>query len=233
METILSDCCKQFLNLRNAELSEEYYYNSLPLCIIDAVFSIGIRYSTTRQVVINFCDSQKIVRLRQHGSFYPVKNQQISIKEFLDLSKIHSIEEMANSFYKNRCRTSSRNGILKAEAVFRFAEVLHKYGINYFQDLPEFIGNIELKNSIKEIPGQKSGISTSYFYMLAGDENYIKTDRMIIRFIEVCIGKNVNSYEAKELTEKAHQILKEDFPNLTLRELDHEIWKYQKNQNIT
>lgn len=229
MEKILSNCCKQYLDLRNAKLSEEYYYNSLPLCIIDAVFSIGIRYSTTRQVVINFCNSQKIARLRPHGSSYSLESKQISIKEFIYLYKIYNIEEITNSFFKNRCRTSSRNGILKAEAVFRFAEVLYKYEINYFQDLPEFIGNLELENSIKQIPGQKSGISTTYFYMLAGDENYVKPDRMIIRFIESCIGKNINLYDATKLIEKTHQILKEDFPNLTLRELDHEIWKYQKN----
>ena len=229
MERILSNYCKQILNLHSAKLSEEYYYNSLPLCIIDAVFSIGIRYSTTKQAVINFCNSQEIVRLRKHGSSYPVESKQLSIREFLDLYKIYNIEEMANSIYQNRCRTSARNGILKSEAVLKFAEVLYQHQINYFQDLSYFIGNLELENSIKRIPGQKSGISTNYFYMLAGDENYIKTDRMIIRFIELCIKKKVNYHEANQLIKNAYQILKKDFPLLTLRELDHQIWKYQKN----
>ena len=226
---MLSNCCKQRLNLQNAQLSEEYYYSSLPLCVIDAVFSIGIRYSTTRQVVINFCERQEIKRLREYGSLYPDKKQQLSVKEILNLYKSYSIHELANDFFKNRCRTSSRNGILKAEAVFLFSEVLYKYDINYFQDLPSLIGNIEFENSIKQIPGQKSGISTSYFYMLAGDEDSIEPDRMIMRFIESCIGKNTDIHKASRLLKEAHKTLKCDFPNLTLRQLDHEIWKYQKN----
>ncbi|WP_036479460.1 hypothetical protein [Myxosarcina sp. GI1] len=233
METILSNCCKQLLDLRNAQLSEEYYYSSLPLCVIDAVFSIGIRYSTTRRVVINFCNRQKIKRLREYGSLYPDKKQQFSIREFLSLYENYSIEELANNFFKNRCRTSSRNGILKTEAVFKFSEVLYKYEINFFQDLPDFIGNKEFEYSIKQIPGQKSGISTSYFYMLAGEENFIKPDRMIIRFIESCIGKSINIHEATELLKEAYKTLKSNFPNLTLRQLDHEIWKYQKNAPLS
>ncbi|MBE9047661.1 hypothetical protein IQ255_25200 [Pleurocapsales cyanobacterium LEGE 10410] len=226
---MLSNCCKQHLNLQNAQLSEEYYYSSLPLCVIDAVFSIGIRYSTTRQVVINFCKRQQVKRLREYGSPYPNKKQQLSVEDILNLYKNHSINELASDFFENRCRTSSRNGILKAEAVFLFSEVLYKYNVNFFQDLPSFIGNIQFENSIKQIPGQKSGISTSYFYMLAGNEDFIKPDRMIIRFVESCIGKNTDINEATRLLKEAHNTLKCDLPTLTLRQLDHEIWKYQKN----
>ncbi len=51
----LANCCKRHLDLQNAKFNDEYYYNSLPFCVIDAVFSIGIRYTITRNVVINFC----------------------------------------------------------------------------------------------------------------------------------------------------------------------------------
>ena len=39
-----------------------------------------------------------------------------------------------------------------------------------------------LEKKIKEIPGQKSGLSFKYFLMLVGNENLIKPDRMIIRY---------------------------------------------------
>jgi hypothetical protein len=29
------------LKLSNARLGDEYYYSSLPLCVVDAIFSIG------------------------------------------------------------------------------------------------------------------------------------------------------------------------------------------------
>ena len=226
---VIADCCKRLLDLKNAKLSEEYYYNSLPLCVIDAVFSIGIRYTITRNVVNNFCTKLKIERLRQHGGVYPQIENQFSIESFLNLYNQFTIDEITDNFFRSRNRTSSKHGILKSEAVLYFAAVLKKYRVNYFQDLPPLIGNMEFENSIKEIPGQGSGISTTYFYMLAGEENFIKADRMIIRFIESVVKRIVTTNEVFRLITDAHVILKEEFPTLTPRILDHEIWKYQKN----
>ncbi len=227
--TILADCCKKHLDLKNAKLSGEYYYKSLPICIIDAVFSIGIRYTITRNVVKNFCEKAQIQQLREHGSEFPPIERQFSVESLLKLYDEYSIDEMTDSFYKNRNRTSPQSGILKSEAVLMFAKVLENYGINYFQDLSGLICDDEFENAIKMIPGQRSGISTSYFFMLAGEDNFIKADRMIIRFIEYCIGRVVDVDQASSLIIGAIDILKEEFPDLTPRKLDHEIWKYQKN----
>jgi len=227
--TILADCCKKHLDFKNAKLSEEYYYKSLPICIIDAVFSISIRYTTTRNVVMNFCRKAQIQRLRNYGSEFPPIERQFSVESLLKLYDEYSIDEITDRFYQNRNRTSSRSGILKAEAVLMFAKVLENYGINYLQDLSELIGDYRFENAIKTIPGQRSGKSTSYFYMLAGEENFIKADRMIIRFIKYCIGRVVDVGQASSLIIGTLDILKEEFPDLTPRQLDHEIWKYQKN----
>ncbi len=72
--------------------------------------------------------------------------------------------------FQNRQRTSSRNGILKAEAVYQFCRVLHKYSVNYLQDVIKLYGNQEFEKEIKLISGQKSGISLVYFYMLVGED---------------------------------------------------------------
>ena len=40
--------CNEELNLDNVKLSDEYYYQSLSLCVIDHVFSIGVKYTSTR-----------------------------------------------------------------------------------------------------------------------------------------------------------------------------------------
>jgi hypothetical protein len=225
----LYDCCKNHLDLENAELSPEYYYNSLPLCVIDAVFSPMIRYSKTRQIVIDFCNKAGIKRLREHGSPYPPVEEQFSLDHFLDIHEERSFEEIAVQFYNSRHRTSTRSGILKSEACYRFARVLRDYEVNYFQDLPPLIGDKGLELSLKKIPGQKSGVTTKYFYMLAGQEDYIKPDRWITRFTESCLGRQVDSREAYHLIMSAHEYLAIDFPTLTPRELDHEIWKHQQS----
>jgi len=84
------------------------------------------------------------------------------------------------------------------------------------------------EQEITRIPGQSSGLSTRYFYMLAGDENFIKPDRMIRRFIQAAIGRDLNMDECQELLIAAHAELVRDYPLLTPRSLDHEIWLYQR-----
>ena len=42
---------REKLDLRTVELPDEYFYPSLPLCVIDAVFSIGVRYEAVRRAV--------------------------------------------------------------------------------------------------------------------------------------------------------------------------------------
>ena len=65
--------------------------------------------------------------------------------------------------------------------------------------------------------------------MLAGGEDFIKPDRMIIRFVESVIQEKVDSDKTYSLILDALTILKKEFPALTPRMLDHEIWKYQQN----
>jgi len=67
--------------------------------------------------------------------------------------------------------------------------------------------------------------------MLAGDENLIKPDRMIERFVEDCIGKKLSANDLIQLFSNVIETLKLDYPSLTLRELDHEIWKYKSLNN--
>lgn len=104
------------------------------------------------------------------------------------------VNGMAKQVYQNRQRTSTRNGILKAEAILRFAQITHEYGVEYLQDVEKILGNAEFEAEITHIPGQRSGISLRYFYMLAGSEDFIKPDRMINRFVCEATGKHFGIY---------------------------------------
>lgn len=52
------------LPLATASLPDEYFYQSLPLCVIDAVWSIGVRYAGVRRVVDRYCEHSGLPRLR-------------------------------------------------------------------------------------------------------------------------------------------------------------------------
>ena len=78
--------------------------------------------------------------------------------------------------------------------------------------------------------GQSSAISLRYLYMLAGIKDYIRPDRMILRFIESAIGKTPSIENATALIVDTCDLFKTKYPSLTPRLLDNIIWKYQRNQ---
>lgn len=220
--------CQKVLNLSNARLSDEYFYQSLPLCVIDAVYSIGARYEATRQVVTRYCNYFKLQRIRHNKRHIPPRDTQESIEEFLEKMNNLGIEKFTNDIFANKQRTSTRSGILKSEAVLKFTRVLKGCSVNYLQDVPKIISDTNFEREIKSIPGQGSGISLRYFFMLSGSNDFIKPDRMISRFLENILGRHVNPQEAQSLLLQASNILKFKYPNLTSRLLDHTIWNYQR-----
>jgi hypothetical protein len=154
----------------------------------------------------------------------------LSIHDFIELYNQNPIEYMASEVYKNRQRTSTRNGILKAEAVLRVAETLLKHNVNHLQDMETVVKNVEFEDDFKKIPGQKSGISLRYFYMLTGVKTEIKPDRMIIRFIEAALGRSVRVDECHPLLVITCELLKKENPDLTPSSLDNVIWQFQRSQ---
>ena len=88
----------------------------------------------------------------------------------------------------------------------------------------------QFEADFKQIPGQGSGISLNYFYMLTGHENKIKHDRMVVRFLETCLGRSIDPAEGPRLLIQSCELLKAHYPELTPRSLDHEIWKFQRQQ---
>lgn len=124
--------------------------------------------------------------------------------------------------------TSTRNGILKSDAVRQFAEACGAVGLNHLQDFDNFQNFAGLELAIRQIPGQRSGVSLHYFYMLAGDDNFIKADRMVRRFVQNAIGRWPTVQEADDGVVGASRLLVQRYPNLTPKLLDNLIWQYQR-----
>ena len=102
------------------------------------------------------------------------------------------------------------------------------YQVEYLQDVGRIIGNEEFESRFKSIPGQTSGISLRYFYMLAGSDDYVKPDRMVDRFLLSVLNKKLSVEEMHQAIVGAVKILADDYPNLTPRLLDNLIWEYQR-----
>ena len=68
-------CCEANLPL-NEKLGREYFYQSLPLCVIDAVFSIGVRYAGVKKVVSRYCDYFTLPQYRKQETVLPPEETQ-------------------------------------------------------------------------------------------------------------------------------------------------------------
>ena len=233
---IVAVYCRNVLNLKEARLSDPYFYQSLSLCVIDAVFSIRAIYETTTMPTVKrYCDYFNLKRYRTDRASLPKIEEQQSIKDWLSAMESKGIEFFTSSVFKNRQRTSSKNGILKSEAVFRFALELERHKVYYFQDMHNILANDRFEEAIKEIPGQRSGISLKYFFMLAGSDDLIKPDMHIMNFLKAVflnkgIVRSITLKDAQVLLSGACDVLRPEYPHLTPRLLDNMIWSYQSKR---
>ena len=224
----------QIPGIASFKLRDEYFYQSLTLCVIDAVYSIGVRYEGVVNVVDRYWKHYGLVKLRTPRENIPPKGPQESIADLCKKFDEHGHEFMAKHVFDNQQRTSTRNGILKSKAVCMFAKALQNYDVDNFEDVPKAIKCEKLEKEIKRIPGQSSGISLKYFWMLAGKDDQIKPDRMILRFVDAALKRKpgtTTTDEAETLLRDAHEILRKEHSSLTLRELDYVIWDHQRSQD--
>jgi len=221
---------KNTIDLSAVRLSDSYYYNSLAFCIIDAIFSIGAKYESTKNVVLRYCDKNNLEMYRDRN--IPITNieHEYTVAEFLRNTNGISFDDLASIIFENKQRTSTSNGILKAQAVYEFASILHNNNIDTFSDVPKMYENFTIETQVKAIKGQRSGISVDYFYMLSGNDDLIKADRHILNYIYMATGYRVSKDKAQKLIANSVEVLKLEYPEITCRMLDHAIWNYMAHK---
>src|SRR5690606_23416868 len=71
------------------------------------------------------------------------------------------------------------------EAAIRYADILLGHGIDTLADTREALVDDErvekVSTALRAIPGD--GVRTDYFWMLVGDDDLVKPDRMVLRFL--------------------------------------------------
>lgn len=212
-------------NLELQKLGDEFYYCSLPLSVIDAVFSIQAKYTAVQAVVARWCGYQSP---KWEIGPRPCRETH-SVAEFLRLTEGRDALELATNIYKNRGRTSSKSGILKAEAVQRYCVALRASGIDNFDDMRHEDRVSAAWSEIRRIPGHGSGVAFGYFRMLAGHEDLIKPDTRLRAFVTDAVGAStlIGAQQAHDLIMAAYEVLKPRMSDLTPRKLDYAIWNAQ------
>ncbi len=189
-------------------------YDSVALALIDAIWSLGVRYRGVLNVIARYTAA----RVEQGGA--PKLDTPDDLLTFIEgCGSPDAFAEAVN----NRQRTSSRSGILKAEAVQRAAAVLASYGVS----TPQLLLGLDagalaaIEADWRAIQGQGSGLSWEYFLMLCGISG-VKADRHIRRFVAEALDvpeSQVGAADARRLVIAASDELGIDW-----RVADYAIW---------
>lgn len=200
-----------------------YGFKSLVLCVIDSVFSISAVYSSTIRTLDDFVD---------HAGIKDKHKDEYTCEAFLNCYGNLSGEELANNVFRNRQRTSTVNGILKAQAVKEYIQTFFKNEINTTKDLLSLQDETPIKTQIQRIKGQGSGITFHYVMMLAGDSNRYKRDRQIDEFFQDILGYGkLTNAELTEAFREQLRIVNEKYPEIdNIRGLDSIIWGYMSER---
>ena len=193
-------------------------YDSVGLAMIDAIWSIGVRYQSVENVIARY----RAERLA--GGHDAEADRPQDVRRFIEAC---GGPEGFALRVRNHQRTSSRNGILKAEAVLHEARILEHERVVVPADLA---GASEerldhLRGRWSAVPGQASGISWRAFCMLVGLAE-VKPDRMIRRYVASALGR---SGESAVGVEEARDLVMATAAHLGVspRALDYAIWSYQ------
>lgn len=206
---------KEKMNLLNVQLGDEYNYPCLPLAVIDAIYSLQIGYKNVNVVVKKYADAHKV-------------DKSHSISDLIKNIEAVGVESFANDILGANYRTAGRNPNLKSEAVYEWAKILKKNGIETFADFRR-ADKTQVEKELLQVQGQGKTV-VKYLFMLCGDEHTCKPDTHILNFLKEVLQRNVKSDEAQALLERIVKELKKNYPTMTVRLLDHLIWNYQRNK---
>ena len=216
-------CLKNFeTELKNVRKIERY--QSLPICILDCVYSLRAKYfAVTVPVLQRYADTY------MEGNLYAAQDTLSDfiahIREFADCAAF------ARDVLKNNQVLSGRN---KAEVCYEIATKLHELlNMDTFDDFRYFEKETLLEIVLRSVKGM-GDTGVNYMFMMAGDPNRCKPDVHIHRCIKNALGIDVPNDECQILFRETVKILKDSgYHDLTVRNLDSVIWnKYQKNGSI-
>lgn len=196
-------------------------YKSAPICALDSVFSIGVKYGSVKNVVNNF--------LHWLGNL-PMETE-ITTSEVLDRIGQRTdteLSELLNSFQRT---DTHENSILKSEAYILFLQVMQIFKVETCEDIARMVDNQQFQSTIKSIRGQSSGLTLEYLFILARIESYVKVDRHITRFAQIATDKgDLSKEQIINLVRTASKYMAyQNHPGMNARWLDHLIWTYQSS----
>lgn len=204
--------CNKNLDLNSSLYAEPYH--SLSVCIIDCIFSLRTRYfSVTVPIVKRYAATYMQGNDKAYGD---------NLVEFTKhIEEVGGCSEFTVKILKNNQKLSGR---LKSEICYELAKKLLLLNINTIEDFQNFQPIELLETVISSVKGIGAA-GLNYLFMLAGDPNRCKPDVHIHHCIRDACGIDISNDNCQKLFTEAVDILKINFPYMSVRLLDGIIWK--------
>jgi hypothetical protein len=196
---------------------------SLSLCIMDAVWSVGANYDTVVVPLVRKLAAERGVEQPTVSAQEPVG------ADPLPTTRLAEVGLDVLTGLTNRQWTSTRHGILKADAVLRHAHVFVEHGVTTLPDALELFTDEDrfaaVDAALRSIPGEgRHGIRRNYLWMLAGQNDLIKPDRMVLRWFHHH-GVVVDPVGARDVIAKLVPVIGPRLGrDVTAWEIDHALW---------
>ncbi len=190
------------------------YYHSLPVCILDDIYSLQSKYET-----ITFPTVKRFADHFLGGDLY---TDDYSIDDFirdLDTEGLHNVMMLV---LNNRQCVGGRR---KIDVCYDVAKKLQKLNIQTFDDFNNYNDKEYLSFSLRQIKGVGDA-AIDYLFMMVGDDNRVKPDVHIHHCIKDAIGHDVSNEECQNLFREVSLAIVDEMPFATPRFLDGLVWTY-------
>ena len=212
-----AEFCHSNLNLTE---SETYSYQSLPICIIDCVYSLRAKYFKVTIPIV-----------KRYAAIYMNSDPHASGDTISDfLCHVHEVggpQAFADKIIKNHQVLGGKAKIPKEEVCVKIAQYLSYLHIDSLEDFQQFESQELLEIVLRAVKGLGDA-GVNYLFMLAGDADRCKPDVHIHRCVQDACGVPISNEDCQSLFTDTVAILQKEYPSLTVRKLDGIIWrKYQ------
>ena len=207
---LLAKWCENNLNLNDKHYAEPY--GSLGPCILDCVYSLRAKYfSVTVPIVDKY--GKAFMNGRVHDSGY-------TLSDFIDhINQSGGPRGFAINVAHNMQVIGKK---LKSEICLEVAQKLVKFGVETLEDFQNKDQDL-LDYCMRSVYGMGDA-AVNYMFMLAGDQNRVKPDVHIHRCIREATGQDVSNDECQTIFKLAVDLLKDNYPKLTIAHLDGLVW---------
>lgn len=210
------DAVARAIPLDNLDLPEEFFPAHLPVALIDAMVHTRLRPGEPSVPASErYCGHFGIARIRADRWVLPPACEQESLSDLVGRCDRLGLDAMACEVLGFRPRRSGRG---RATSLLRATTVLRNMGIDVLQDMRVRSAQ-EMLEALAPVPGFCANTARRVL-MYAGDDDFVRGDVHVRRFVARALGRGSVSPAAAEalVRDAAYELI------LSPRFLDREIW---------